>query len=179
MGDKLFVVVDCEADGPAPALYSMVCFAAVVVEPGLSRTFYGETAPITDRHIPEVLAISGLTRAQHESFDDPEIAMTRFAQWLDQLNGEPVFVSDNNGFDWQWINYYLHRYVGRNAFGHSSRRIGDLWSGFNRSMNGSSGYKTFRKTPHDHNPLNDVIGNAEALLEMSLLGLAGVVRSES
>lgn len=179
MGDRIFVVVDCEADGPAPVLYSMVCFAAVAVEPGLSRTFYGETAPITDRFIPEALAVSGMTRAQHESFDDPALAMARFAEWLDQLGGQPVFVSDNNGFDWQWINYYLHRYVGRNPFGHSSRRIGDLWAGFNRNMSRGSGYKAFRTTTHDHNPLNDALGNAEALLEMSRRGLAGVVRTET
>ena len=32
-------------------------------------------------------------------------------------------------------------------------------------------FKHLRKTPHTHNPLDDAIGNAEALLEMKRLGL--------
>ncbi len=39
------IVVDVEADGPIPGKYSMVCLGAVVVEPTLSRTFYGRTRP--------------------------------------------------------------------------------------------------------------------------------------
>ena len=31
--------------------------------------------------------------------------------------------------------------------------------------------KLYRKTKHDHNPLNDALGNAEALLAMKELGL--------
>jgi hypothetical protein len=36
-----YIMVDIESDGPVPGDYSMVCFGAVVVEPGLERTFYG------------------------------------------------------------------------------------------------------------------------------------------
>ena len=35
-----YIVVDVESDGPAPGIYSMVCFGAIVVEPTLSKTFY-------------------------------------------------------------------------------------------------------------------------------------------
>jgi hypothetical protein len=34
-----------------------------------------------------------------------------------------------------------------------------------------SSWKHLRKTIHDHNPVNDAIGNAEALLEMKKMGL--------
>ena len=37
-----YVMVDIESDGPIPGDYSMVCFGAVIVEPELKRTFYGE-----------------------------------------------------------------------------------------------------------------------------------------
>jgi hypothetical protein len=40
-----WIMVDIEADGPIPGDYSMVSFGAVVVEPGLERTFYGELRP--------------------------------------------------------------------------------------------------------------------------------------
>lgn len=43
-----WIMVDIEADGPIPGDYSMVSFGAVVVEPGLERTFYGELRPISE-----------------------------------------------------------------------------------------------------------------------------------
>ena len=36
-----WIMVDIEADGPIPGVYSMISFGAVVVELGLERTFYG------------------------------------------------------------------------------------------------------------------------------------------
>jgi hypothetical protein len=45
-------MVDIESGGPIPGDYSMVCFGAVVVEPGLGKTFYGRHKPISER--PEV-----------------------------------------------------------------------------------------------------------------------------
>src|SRR5690606_14662054 len=88
-----YVMVDVEADGPIPADYSMVCFGAVVVEPDLRRTFYGRTRPISDRYLPDALAISGFTREEHLGFDDPALVMARFEAWLAELGGRPMFVS--------------------------------------------------------------------------------------
>jgi hypothetical protein len=42
-----------------------------------------------------------------------------------------VFVSDNNGFDWQFINWYFWHFTGANPFGHSSTNLGSCtreWS---------------------------------------------------
>ena len=125
-----FVIVDVEADGPIPADFSMVCFGAVLFDEQLGTSFYGRTRPISDRFIPEALAVSGFSREEHLTFDDPKTVMERFAAWLDQHSqGRPVFVSDNLAFDWQFINYYFHRFLGRNPFGFSGRRIGDLYAG--------------------------------------------------
>lgn len=57
-----YVMVDVEADGPIPGDYSMICFGAIVVEPQLDRTFYGQLKPISDKFVPEALAVSGFTR---------------------------------------------------------------------------------------------------------------------
>ena len=122
-----FFVVDVEADGPIPADYSMVCFGAVRFDEALETSFYGRTRPLSDRFIPEALAVSGFSREQHLASDDPNAVMNIFADWLYQNSkGQPVFVSDNLAFDWQFINYYFHRFLGRNPFGFSGRRIGDL-----------------------------------------------------
>ena len=158
-----YIVVDVEADGPVPGTYSMVSFGAVIVDNQLDKTFYGEVKPISDKWIPESLAISGITRDQHLKFDEPVNVMHSFSEWIKKnISGQPIFISDNNGFDFAFINYYFHAFYGRNPFGYSSRRIGDLFCGY---MNDPYyKWKRHRKTSHTHNPVDDAKGNAEALL---------------
>jgi DNA polymerase III epsilon subunit-like protein len=158
-------MVDVEADGPAPGDYSMVCFGAVVVETTLSYTFYGQLKPISESWIPEALNVSGFSREETLEFNDPEQVMRDFAQWLSKFNkGRLRFVADNNGFDWQFINYYFHHFLGDNPFGHSSTNLGSLYKGLERNM--FKNFKHLRKTKHTHNPVDDAMGNAEAMLAM-------------
>src|SRR2546426_6493925 len=79
-----FIIVDVEADGPIPAEYSLVCFGAVLFDEHLDKSFYGRTRPISDRFVPEALAVSGFSREEHLTFDDPKTVMEAFAAWLDQ-----------------------------------------------------------------------------------------------
>jgi hypothetical protein len=160
-----YIVVDVEADGPIPHKYSMVCFGAVIVEPSLTKTFYGQTAPISTDWVPDALSVSGFSREDHNGFEDPKKVMEEFDQWIKANSvGLPIFISDNPAFDWQWINYYFHTYLGKNPFGFSGRRIGDLYCGLVKDTRAR--WKHLRKTVHDHNPVNDAKGNAEALLHM-------------
>ena len=164
------VVVDVEADGDLLGTNSMVCFGAVIVENGLKRTFYGKTRPISDIYNPEALAVSGFSREQHETFDDPKEVMELFEKWLkENINGKPTLISDNNGFDASWINWYFIKYLGKNPFGWSSRRMTDLICGYENNLYFK--WKWMRETPCDHNPLNDSIGNAEVLLKYKKKGL--------
>ena len=166
------VVVDIESDGPIPHKYSMICFGAVVVEPSLSKTFYGKTKPVSDIWAEQALAISGFSREEHLTFDEPSEVMANFAEWLNNnVKDRPIFISDNLAFDWQWINYYFHYYIGKNPFGFSGRRIGDLYSGLEKDFFAGSKWKKFRKTAHTHNPVDDALGNAEALLTIREMGL--------
>jgi hypothetical protein len=66
-----------------------------------------------------------------------------------------AFVSRNLAFDWQFINYYFHRYPGGNPFGFSGRRIGDLYAGLvktrTKQPNGSKYPAQLHTT---HNPVD-------------------------
>jgi hypothetical protein len=168
-----YIVVDVESDGPIPNKYSMVCFGAVVVDSTLTKTFYGKIKPISKEWVPEALAVSGFTREEQQNFDDPALVMSGFRDWLkSEVKGRPIFISDNLAFDWQWINYYFHYFLDGNPFGFSGRRIGDLYCGMKMDTGLNQEWKRkFRKTKHDHNPVNDAIGNAEALLEVKRMGL--------
>ena len=166
-----YIMVDVESDGPCPGEYSMVSFGAVVVENGLSRTFYGKLRPVSEKWVPEALAVSGHTREETMKFDDPEKVMRLFDAWVEMhswsATGQrerPMFVSDNNGFDWQFINWYFWKYLNKNPFGHSSTNLGSLYKGMVKDTR--KNFKHLRKTKHTHHPVQDAIGNAEAMLEI-------------
>lgn len=170
-------IVDVESDGPIPYKYSMICFGAVKVDYELSTTFYGKTKPISDNYVPDALKISGFSRKDHLTFDDPMEVMKNFSEWIMNVNTEgskPIFISDNLAYDWSFINWYLHYYTGYNPFGYSGRRIGDLWCGYKNDF--YIRWKYMRKTKHTHNPVDDAIGNAEALLQMKKDGLKLPIR---
>lgn len=158
-------MVDIESDGAIPGDYSMICFGAVLVDEKLDRTFYGKLKPISDQFDPEALAISGFSREETLEFDDPKTVMTDFKTWIQENSkGRPVFISDNNGFDWMFICWYFHHFIGENPFGYSSRRLADLYCGMEKDT--FAKWKHLRKTVHTHNPVDDAMGNAEVLLMM-------------
>jgi hypothetical protein len=99
--------------------------------------------------------------------------MREFEAWIKKnaIAGY-TFASDNVAFDWQWINYYFHYYLGSNPFGHSGRRLGDLYCGMKMDVSLNQQWKwRYRKQEHDHNPVNDAMGNAQALLAFKEMGL--------
>ena len=160
-------MVDIESDGPIPGTedYSMICFGAVLVDETLSKTFYGKLRPISSKWLPAALAISGFTREETLQFPDARLTMNEFEAWLaTHCPNDPAFISDNNGFDYGFINWYFHHFLGRNPFGHSSTNLGSLYKGVVRNLRRN--FKHLRRTVHDHNPLHDAIGNAEAFLQV-------------
>lgn len=167
-----YYIVDVESDGPIPGKYSMVCFGAIKVTDKLDKTFYGETKPMSDKYIPEALAISGFSREQHQKFPEPVETMCNFYEWIMSTSVKsPIFVSDNPAYDWQFINYYFHMYSpqGKNPFGYSGRRVGDLYCGL--VGDARAPWKHLRKTKHTHNPIDDARGDAEVMLYMQQNGL--------
>lgn len=177
------IVIDIEADGPAPGLYSMVSFGCVIITPDgqAGETFYGKTAPLPNADWDlEALSISGHSREEHLLFPEPLVEMNRFLQWLiDEAgykksdnyrgDGQILFYSDNNGFDWQFINYYCHLCLGFNPFGHSSRNINDLYKGLVKDVKKNG--KRLATTKHTHHPVDDATANAEILIKLKEMGL--------
>lgn len=166
-----FLMVDVESDGPIPGDYSMISFGAVLCEPSeykkpgfRHKTFYGKLKPISNKWIPEALAVSGHTREETLTFADPELVMDDFAIWIKNLDTRVTFISDNNGFDWQFINWYFWHFTDQNPLGYSSQNLGSLYKGLVK--NSFQNFKHLRKTKHSHNPIDDSMGNVEALYHM-------------
>lgn len=141
------IFVDVEGWGPAPGLNDDFKFEWGAVEFRTRRTFHCQGAT--------------------------SLNFLEFKEWLKEFKGRPIFVSDNPAYDWQFINYYFHRFgeehekgwaqnCSCNPFGHSARRIGDFYAGLRGDFYTSQDWKKLRVTDHDHNPVNDAMGNVEA-----------------
>jgi hypothetical protein len=156
---KNLIFVDCEATGPCPGFGELTEFGAV--EFSSRVTFHGvlfEAQPDPDD--PAHSTITG------KAFD-PVAVFTEFERWLHSVtDGSCVLVSDNPAYDFQWINYGFHHAIGRNPFGHSGRRISDFYAGLMGDFRQSQGWKRLRMTTHDHNPVNDAMGNVEAFARL-------------
>lgn len=158
------VFVDVESEGGgSPSTGRMTEFGAVTLD---GRTFHGV--------IPLPASASyGKRNGDGGAYCEGPLSyvMWGFAEWLEVYKDSAqadylVFVSDNPAFDWQWINDAFWMTMGRNPFGHSARRIGDFYAGVVRNWNKASEWKRLRVTPHDHNPVHDATGNAEAFLRI-------------
>jgi DNA polymerase III epsilon subunit-like protein len=172
--EDVFVSVDTEADGPIPGDYSMISLGAVVAGRP-EATFYREIRPISDRFVPEALAVSGLDRDRLiREGAAPEAAMGDLAAWLADVSPgrRPVFVGFNATFDWMFVSWYFHRFLGKNPFGISGLDIKAYYMG-------ALGKKTWAETtkrsiekrflssaPHTHHALDDAREQAEVFLKI-------------
>jgi hypothetical protein len=155
---KKLIFVDCEATGPCPCPerdWVLTEFGAV--DYVTHKTFHGILRE--SRPSPSNPAIAELTGVEF----DVVAVFKSFERWLDDLgSGRPIFVSDNPAFDFQWINHEFWHTLNRNPFGHSGRRISDFYAGTKGDFFQTQTWKEWRKTPHDHNPVHDAMGNVEA-----------------
>lgn len=176
-GGEEYVSVDIEASGPIPGEYSMLSLGACSVR-DLHEDFYAELCPINDRYVSEALDVSGLSLThlrQHGT--DPTEAMAALRDWLKEVaaNRKPVFVGFNASFDWAFVNWYFHKFLGDNPFGIGGVDIKAYYMG----LSGSEWGKTTSgklpewlqpSRPQTHNALDDAQAQAEIfgkLLEAS------------
>ena len=160
-------------DGPVSPLYSIVSFGVVCLHPDhTTETFYGQLHPLEGADwIPEALAVSGHSREEQLTFPPAEQVMKKFEAWVNKTNrqGRPMLMSDNIMFDGGNISYYLHRFLGENMFGWSGLDINDLHKGVKQDMRVR--LNKLRKTKHTHHPVDDAMGNAEAVIALQKMGL--------
>lgn len=170
-------IIDVESDGEAPGMYNMLEFGAVKLDLELKTTFHGKLKLMTNNHNPIVLKKMNYKVEDFNGPDtkDPFIVMSDFNFWINahcDPGTYPMFFSDNNGYDYQFINFYFVNHGIVNPFGHTSRNIADLYKGQQGSFRAN--FKKLRNTKHDHNPVNDAMGNAEALIKIIDIGIDGL-----
>jgi DNA polymerase III epsilon subunit-like protein len=171
--DDCFVSVDVETAGPVPGEYSMLSLGACLVN-RRDESFYTELKPISNNAIVDALKISGFDLAVlGKTGELPEDAMIKFRDWLAAVcpGGKPVFVGFNAGFDWQFVNWYFHKFLGANPFGFAPLDIKSFYMGMTgctwRDTKSSRILEEFQPAKiGDHNSLNDAKSQADMFEKM-------------
>lgn len=170
---EIYISVDVEAAGPIPATYSMLSLGAIAVDDP-KKTFYVEFKPVTGKFVPDAMSIVGRSLQDFaEKGRDPKEAMAAFRDWLAQIAeaGKPVFVGFNATFDWAFVNFYFHQYIGENPFGFGGIDIKSYYMGLTgctwddtRSNRIRAEFKGTAR--HTHNALDDAIEQADMFRRM-------------
>ena len=171
---ETFISVDIEASGPIPGEYSMLSLGACIV--GASeQNFYVELKPITANYQPEALKVAGLDLDElAQRGAEPAHAMAQFADWLTRVTpaGQtPVFVAYPLAFDWMFVVYYFHRFLGRNPFGITGVDLKSCYFGMSGVPWSASGMRNMPPEfaaglPLTHNAREDAIAQGEVFARM-------------
>jgi ribonuclease T len=160
--------VDVETSGPIPGEYSLLSIGACVIgQP--DEEFSCFLKPISTKADPQALEVTGLSLEQLERDGlPPAEAMQQFGSWIEQRSTGvlPVFVGLNAPFDWSFVNYYFHRFLGKNPFGFTALDIKALYMGITgcRWQDARSSQMVRDLQPKrraDHDALNDARAQAE------------------
>jgi DNA polymerase III epsilon subunit-like protein len=166
---EIFVSVDIEASGPIPGKYSMLSIGACLTS-NPAEQFSCLLKPSSEEFVPAALEGRGLALEKlREEGLDPAEAMTQFKAWVESLAGvgqTVVFVGFNASFDWSFVNYYFHEYLGENPFGIAALDIKSMYFGASdctwRSTRSSEIDKVVRPdNSGDHDALHDAVYQAE------------------
>jgi DNA polymerase III epsilon subunit-like protein len=168
---ECFISVDVETAGPIPGEYSMLSLGACVVG-RREEAFYVELKPLNGNAVPDALKVTGFDLAElRKTGERPEDAMAKFRGWLAGAGEKPVFLGFNAGFDWSFVNWYFHRFLGENPFGFAPLDVKSYYMG----LTGCSWADTkssrirpeFQPTqPGNHNALADARAQAEMFEKM-------------
>ncbi len=166
---EIFVSVDIEASGPIPGKYSMLSIGACVAS-NPAEQFSCFLKPISQEFVPAALEVTGLSleRLREEGLEPGE-AMVQFRAWVESLadaDQRVVFVGFNASFDWSFVNYYFHLFLGENPFGIAALDIKSMYFGTSECAWKSTRSSEIEKVVNpensgNHDALDDAVYQAE------------------
>lgn len=191
---EIYFSVDIETDGDCPGLSSMLSLGAVVVAPNpeghadrysTHGTFYK-----TFKRLPEARPSNATmewwdqfpkqwVETRHEPVD-PAKGMKDFEDWVNAeirdasyhgiSDPKPIFLAGPIGFDFTFVYYYCHRFLGRCIFGHNGVDMRSLAMGIldkpYRTKKEQYPGEWETKLPHTHNALEDAMEQADRFRKM-------------
>ena len=149
---EILISIDVETDGPVPGLNSMIALgAAAFAQDGSEIGIWYATLHPLDEGSQDPATMEWWT-GQPDAWTEvtsnrrkPQEAIPRFMRWCDQLRetcgARLIAAAWPAAFDFPYVNYYCHRFVGRNPLGFACLDIHSYASG----LAGHPGYYGLRK----------------------------------
>lgn len=166
---EIYVSTDVETDGPIPGPHSMLSLgsAAYRTDKTLISTFSAnlEMLPGASGH-PETMewwkTQPHAWEACRQNPEPVETVMKRYAAWLKELPGSPVFVAYPAAFDYMFVQWYLIKFTGESPFGYyaldiKSYAMALLKQDFLYTVKSNMPTHWFDDLPHTHLALDDAI----------------------
>ncbi len=182
MKSEIYVSTDVETDGPCPGLNSMLSIGSAAFDAsGKSRGFFSANlhqlphpASMNPKTMEWWATQPGAWAAHRTHCQDPAALMPDYAVWLDNLPGKVVFVGFPAGFDFTFVYWYLHKFVGRSPFGFQALDMKTFGMATMRKRLGFKGStkKNWPKSwfpvdqPHTHQALDDALEQGYIFLQM-------------
>jgi hypothetical protein len=166
---ELYISTDVETDGPIPGPHSMLSIgsAAYTADKRLLSTFSANLELLEGASAHPRTAAWWATQPEawaacRSQLEAPEAAMKRYVDWVEALDGKPVFVAYPAGFDFLFVYWYLMRFVGRSPFSHSALDMKTfamalLRRDYRASTKPNMPRHWFDDLPHSHVALDDAI----------------------
>ena len=166
---ELYISTDVETDGPIPGPHSMLSIgsAAYTADKRLLSTFSANFELLEGASAHPQTAAWWATQPEawaacRSQLEAPEVAMKRYVDWIEALEGQPVFVAYPAGFDFLFVYWYLMRFVGHSPFSHSALDMKTfamalLRRDYRASTKQNMPKHWFDDLPHSHVALDDAI----------------------
>jgi hypothetical protein len=123
MPPEMFVTSHIHTDGPIPGPHSLLTLTAVAhtLDGSPTTVFTTNVRELPGATLHPVALQTWRRRAEdwlstRRASRPPALAMTAFAQWIDELPGRPVFVADTADPDYLFLYWYLQRFAGHWPF---------------------------------------------------------------
>ncbi len=123
MPPDTYVTSHIHIDGPIPGPHSLLTLTSAAHTPDGDRT---STFTMNVRELPGATLHPVALQSWRKRAEDwlctrrasrpPALAMNAYARWIDQLPGNPVFVTDTAEPDYLFLYWYLQRFTGHWPF---------------------------------------------------------------
>jgi hypothetical protein len=138
----------------------MTQLGAVIVDSKLDKSFKINIQPISEKFDFDRIEPTHLVNAV-----DAKIAMQNFKSWIDEnASDKPIFVSDNNGYDWMFVCWYFWHFLNENPFGYNSTNLNSFYKGVMNNLDTNIHDLQTRALTHD--ALEDAIDNAKVMQKL-------------
>lgn len=192
MGTNMYFSADIETDGEAPGTASMLSIGVVAIDPITNQPcgeFYRTLKRLPDAR-PDTRTMEWWDQypeqwaAARKNKEEPLEVMEGLHEWvismgklvkrshLMEVGPTPVFVASPGGFDFSFVFYYLHRFLGKSIFGFSvmclqTYAMALLDCEFREAGSKIEWPEEWRSPlPHTHHALEDARSQADTMMRM-------------